>query len=83
MDDSIIVYRNPLEKAFWESNMLPVIAVFIIVMLIVFVVVYHGFMNIHRRWGGSPWKEPTWFAWVSGILSCAAAVATCYALFYR
>ena len=78
MQDSIIVYRNPLEKAIWESNVLPIAIMFAVVMGVVFFLVYKSLEKIT----GKTWKQPDWFMWVSGIASLASAVA-CYFLIYR
>ena len=54
MQDSIIVYRNPIEKAFWESIMsgnglFTMIIVFIVVALLSWIGSYYIFHWIAKR----------------------------------
>lgn len=62
MQDSIIVYRNPLEKMIWEGGYLFPIIVFAVVMLVSFIGVYKFLQYIFKR-------EHVSFIWVSGIVS--------------
>jgi hypothetical protein len=68
MQESIIVYRNPVEKAIWEHP-LPIL-VFIAVMAITFFLTYKGLEKVT----GKNWKQPDWFVWVSGIVSITFAI---------
>jgi len=60
MSDSIIVYRNPLEKTFWEGTMggngntLLFIIVFIVVAILSWVLSYHIFQWLANRMGCKP-----------------------------
>lgn len=62
MQDSIIVYRNPLEKALWEGimsgngNILLFIIVFIVVALLSWVMTYHATIWIANRMGIREYK---------------------------
>jgi hypothetical protein len=74
MQDSIIVYRNPMEKAMWESGNMHLGIIFAITMGITFFLVYKGLEKIT----GEKWNQPNWFLWVSGTLGVIAGVAACW-----
>ena len=70
MQDSIIVYRNPLEKAFWEGGfLLPCLA-----MAVVFVLVFYFllcFLEMITKKKAS--FMPTWCFVVAFLLSSSLA----------
>jgi hypothetical protein len=73
-DGSIIVYRSPLEKAFWEGGYaLPIIA-FMIVMTVTFVVTMKLLEWIVRG------RQQPWMLWVCWFVSGLAGIATLYIL---
>jgi hypothetical protein len=79
MSDSIIVYRNPLEKAFWENqnNCMGITFTFAISMGITFFVVYQVLSFCGRRFNWwRCWSEPQWVSWVAG---CAGIFMGCLA----
>jgi hypothetical protein len=63
MQDSIIVYRNPMEKMIWEGGYLFPILVFAIVMGVSFFGIYKFLEYIFNK----RWNQPVWFLWVSGV----------------
>lgn len=54
MPDSIIIYRNPFEKMFWENNG----PIYLILFLVVFFAVFSGSYWIHKRCQTKTWKDP-------------------------
>lgn len=75
MSDSIIVYRNPMEKAFWESmqngNFI-YIAAFVVVSAVVFLVVYLSLIKICKKIG---WRDCDT---VCGLIAIVAAGAAAF-----
>lgn len=74
MTDSIIIYRNPAEKAFWEGGYATPFIVFIIVMAVTFFTTY----QLLKLVTGKRWNEPQWFAWASGIIGISAGSMAFY-----
>lgn len=64
--DSIIVYRNPMEKAFWEGGYPFPMMLFIVVMAVSFFLTYKLLEKLFN--GGRGWNQPDWFLWVSGTI---------------
>lgn len=74
MQDSIIVYRNPSERDFYEGGYAPAMLAFALAMGVTFAIVYFILKALFKRKYG--WNEPTWFLWVAGtigtIVGCIA-----------
>lgn len=75
MPTSIIIYRNPLEQAFWESGLLiPLIGskgIFILSFVLITLVI--------DRYSFSLWKTrrvPTYITVLTGVISAILAVLT-------
>jgi hypothetical protein len=70
---SIIVYRNPLEQAFWEGAtgeaMIPVAGGLFVFLLVAWSIA----TLINIRW---KWRAPEWTQWVMWIVSGSAGIAT-------
>jgi hypothetical protein len=78
MQDSIIVYRNPLEKQMWEGNGMAYMGLFFVVAIVSFMLVYKGLCIVT----GKDWRQPEWFLWVSGIVSVSLGVLACVCLIH-
>lgn len=61
MPDSIIVYRNPIEKAFWEGGYAIPMMCFALAMGISFIVTFKILEKVFGR-------QRNWMVWVSGIV---------------
>ena len=72
MQDSIIVYRNPLEKAVWEH--MGSIALFAIVMLVTFLVTYHICDCLYAKYLNKYTKGCNWTLWVASIVSITCGI---------
>lgn len=64
MQESIIVYRNPMEKAFWEGGYAHPMTFFAVVMAITFFITFKAL----GKMTGKHWNQPNWFLWVSGVV---------------
>ena len=63
--DSIIVYRNPIEKAMWEGGLMLPLMAFVLVMGVTFFITY----KLLEKFSGKPmWKAPEWFLYVSSFV---------------
>jgi hypothetical protein len=76
MQDSIIVYRNPVEKMIWE-NPLPIFC-FGIVMFVTFCIVFFTCKFIHNklmknRYGKSRFND-MWILWVAFPVSILCGI---------
>jgi cytochrome c biogenesis protein CcdA len=70
MSDSLIIYRNPMEKAFWENGGMFYVIIFAISMGVTFVLTYFLLKKFCHR-------EYSWFAWVSGIIGITVGILAC------
>lgn len=77
--DSIIVYRNPLEKMFWENSgtYLPFMLVFAVLSVITFIAV-HKLITHFGKWG---WREPKWVMVVCWAVSLSVGFSIPWFLF--
>jgi hypothetical protein len=71
---SIIVYRNPMEQAFWEGtmnfgNLIPMLAG-----MLVFLALVVGLSHIIQKKFG--WRPPQWTQYVMWGVSIAGSIAT-------
>ncbi len=64
--DSIIVYRNPLEKQFYESNGPAITFVFALVMGVTFLVTYKLLIVACKI---PSYRVPSWIIWTAGVVS--------------
>lgn len=82
MTQSVIVYRNPMEAAFWEGGFaFPLIAaVFVGVMIFVIAHLMFDKYNRGKKYGRRQWQPTTLQNWMSGFIAVAAAVVVFLAL---
>jgi hypothetical protein len=70
MTQSIIVYRNPLEAALWESDTLPALVVFVILTGIIAVALFSAYDKVMRLRKLPNWGTPNWITVTFVVLSC-------------
>lgn len=68
---SIIVYRNPVEAAFWESGIIVPLGGALGTGFIVFLLLMWVAQKVSRRWQG----PPDWMTISAAILSIAAGIS--------
>ena len=92
MDQSIIVYRNPMEKYFWEHHGFGYMILFAFTMFISFCIAYtiikkiHIFISRmkHRKLTSiverinNYYREPDWIITLSLFIAAVAALVCCY-----
>lgn len=67
---SIIVYRNPVEQAFWESGLIVPLGGCLLTFLLVFVLLMK-LAGRHATWRGT---KATVIQWAAGLTAAAAAI---------
>jgi hypothetical protein len=70
MQDSIIVYRNPVEKMFWEGGGMQIMGAFLIAFLVAFGITF-GIIRLFYR---KQWNPPMWTATVPICIGIVAGL---------
>jgi len=76
MTQSIIVYRNPIEAAFWESGL---IFPLMVALFVGFITILATSKLVEMKYGNI--NSPKWAHWLSAAISVAAACAVFVKMF--
>jgi Na+-translocating ferredoxin:NAD+ oxidoreductase RnfE subunit len=79
MSESIIVYRNPIEKMFWEGGYQSV--ALILLAIIISLVVFYFVVWLLRKITGQKWRSPTWIYVVATLTAGVSAIFIIYFCF--